>query len=425
MISYVSSHRNINTILVYSFDRFSRAGAEAIVTKAFLKSKGVAVVSVTQPIDSDNMAGEFLENMIFLFNEFENNLRKEKCTAGMVECLERGEWFTKPPVGYVIDRTTKEKHRLLIDEKGELLRMAFHWRANEGLSDAEIVRRLRLHGWEIYKQRLTDIFHNPFYCGKIRHHLLGDRIVQGIHPAIVDEETFNKVNGIDTHIGYVQVNEKPETPLKLLIRCDNCGRYLTGYEVKAKHLFYYKCCGKGCKSNISAKTLHQMFYEVLRSYSIPEDTIPMLVSILENEINQYGQAAAQKLEELKKQRGIYDNQLKRAATRYGIGDISEEIFIISKENLTNLIDEIDQKIKKAESSHSNQAIDVYQAILKACNLANYWRNSDYATKQKLQNFAFPGGLNYSKNFGITRTNSENEVLRIFHLFSEHYALRYN
>ena len=259
MISYVSSHRNINTILVYSFDRFSRAGAEAIVTKAFLKSKGVAVVSVTQPIDSDNMAGEFLENMIFLFNEFENNLRKEKCTAGMLECLERGEWFTKPPVGYVIDRSTKEKHRLLIDEKGELIRQAFHWRADDGLSDAEIVRRLRLLGWEIYKQRLTDIFHNPFYCGKIRHHLHGDRIVQGIHPPIVDEQTFDKVNGIDTHIGYEHCDEKTETPLKLLIRCDSCGRYLTGYEVKAKHLFYYKCIGKGCKSNISAKTLHQMF----------------------------------------------------------------------------------------------------------------------------------------------------------------------
>ena len=31
MIAYVSSNRQINTILVYSFDRFSRAGAEAMM----------------------------------------------------------------------------------------------------------------------------------------------------------------------------------------------------------------------------------------------------------------------------------------------------------------------------------------------------------------------------------------------------------
>lgn len=56
MISYVSIHRNINTILVYSIDRFSRAGAEGMVTKQF-KSKVVTVISVTQPIDNDNAAG--------------------------------------------------------------------------------------------------------------------------------------------------------------------------------------------------------------------------------------------------------------------------------------------------------------------------------------------------------------------------------
>ncbi len=89
MITYVSMNKRINVILVYSYDRFSRAGAEAIVTKAYLKTKGIYVISVTQPIDSDNMAGEFMENMLFLFNQFENNLRKQKCTAGMLKCLEK------------------------------------------------------------------------------------------------------------------------------------------------------------------------------------------------------------------------------------------------------------------------------------------------------------------------------------------------
>lgn len=56
-----------------------------------LPAKAIYVISVTQPIDSDNMAGEFMENMLFLFNQFENNLRKQKCTAGMLKCLEKGD----------------------------------------------------------------------------------------------------------------------------------------------------------------------------------------------------------------------------------------------------------------------------------------------------------------------------------------------
>ena len=36
MIAEVATDRDINVILVYSFDRFSRAGHEAIMTKAYL-----------------------------------------------------------------------------------------------------------------------------------------------------------------------------------------------------------------------------------------------------------------------------------------------------------------------------------------------------------------------------------------------------
>ena len=53
MIAKVVADRDINIILVYSFDRFSRAGYEAMMTKAYLKSKGVYVISATQPIDTD------------------------------------------------------------------------------------------------------------------------------------------------------------------------------------------------------------------------------------------------------------------------------------------------------------------------------------------------------------------------------------
>lgn len=83
MIAEVAADRDINIILVYSFDRFSRAGNEAIMPKAYLKPKGVYVISATQPIDTDSIAGEFMENILFLFNQFENSLRRDKAVTGM------------------------------------------------------------------------------------------------------------------------------------------------------------------------------------------------------------------------------------------------------------------------------------------------------------------------------------------------------
>ena len=360
-------HRNINTILVYSFDRFSRAGAEAIVTKAYLKSKGVTVVSVTQPIDSDSMAGEFMENIIFLFNQFENNLRKEKCTAGMLECLERGEWYTKPPVGYEIDRKAKEKHRFVITDKGELIKKAFQWRAYDGLTETEILKRLRNLGWDLYVQRLSAIFHNPFYCGKIRHNLLHGRVVNGIHPAIIDEDTFNIVNGLGTHIGVSHACETPRTPLRLLVRCEKCGRFFTGYEAKKKHIFYYKCNGKGCRSNVSAKAMHRQFCELLDEYKLPEEMITSLTSILNVKIQQYYQEAELIKQQAIEQKRSLEDKIKEVTTRYGIGEIPEEVYVISKTNLNRKIDEIDVKISSLKSAQSNHDIDIEKAIVIACN----------------------------------------------------------
>lgn len=78
MISAVIDDPEINIILVYSFDRFSRAGAEAIATKAFLKSKGVYVISATQQTDPDSAASTFMENLISTIIHFENEVRRQR-----------------------------------------------------------------------------------------------------------------------------------------------------------------------------------------------------------------------------------------------------------------------------------------------------------------------------------------------------------
>ena len=73
MLTYVAQHPEVKTILVSSFDRLSRRDAEAIVTKAFLKIKGITVFSITQPQEHDSLVGDLLENAFFLYQQLENN----------------------------------------------------------------------------------------------------------------------------------------------------------------------------------------------------------------------------------------------------------------------------------------------------------------------------------------------------------------
>ena len=93
MIRFVrNQHEGISLILVYSLDRFSRTGDNAIFISSELKRRGISIVSVTQPIDVSTHSGVLQQNIQFIFSKYDNDLRREKCITGMREKLLRGEW---------------------------------------------------------------------------------------------------------------------------------------------------------------------------------------------------------------------------------------------------------------------------------------------------------------------------------------------
>ena len=426
MITYVSRHRHINTILVYSYDRFSRAGAEAILTKAYLKAKGISVISVTQPIDSDSIAGEFMENMLFLFNQFENNLRKDKCTAGMIECLENGDWFSQPPLGYSIDRNSKVKHTLVINEMGRMLGQAFRWKAYEGLSNVEIIKRLEAQGFpkKIYAQRLTEVFHNPFYCGKIRHHLLGknpdgtDRIVQGNHPPIVDEATWKIANETESHIGYSHAAEVDGAPLKKHVICPVCGHYMTGY--RSKGLWYYKCNTDGCKCNKRADVMHDRYCDVLDSYSIPKE-LRSIVSEHAAQVLRIGEEnQTEQMRILRARLTKLYSQKEEVMMRFGMGELPGDVYHLTVDNLTKRISEVEAELTEAENHSSNFSNTVDSAVAIACQLKSLWTNGNFEMRQEVQQMAFPEGIVWDRENCNYLTPKENQALVLFRSISDSY-----
>ena len=421
MIAYVAKNRIINTILVYSYDRFSRAGAEAIMTKAYLKSKGVSVISATQPIDGDTESGELMENMLFLFNQFENNLRKGKCTAGMIECLENGDWYSQPPLGYSKKKDSTKKHEYYINETGKLLALAFKWKATEEITDTEICRRLKAQGLNMYKQRLSEIFHNPFYCGKIKHSLLGkdedgnDRIVQGNHPPLIDEATWKKVNGIQTHSGYTHAKEPELYPLNKHILCPECGRHLTGYT--AKGLQYYKCSHKGCRLNISALELNSRYRRLLKGYGITEELTPIVEDMIKGVLKEREEYQATEEKELKSRRTKKVEEKNKVMLRFGKGEIPAEVYNVTASELNKEIGEIEQALEKVSAQKSNLENAARQATLTACKLDNMWAYGTFGNRQKIQNLVFPAGITWNRENLENLTKIENETFRLIRSLS--------
>ena len=198
MIKYVKNlNQKIGYILVYSLDRFSRTGDNAIYISSQLKKQGISIIAVTQPIDVSTVSGVLQQNIQFIFSKYDNDLRREKCISGMREKLLRGEWIGMVPTGYSYGFTNRNKNQVIeINDAGKLLKKAFQWKMNEDLSNVEIANKLNKLGLKIPHKRISEALRNPFYCGYITHNLLEDKTIKGKHPALISEEIFLQVNNL-------------------------------------------------------------------------------------------------------------------------------------------------------------------------------------------------------------------------------------
>ena len=414
MLTFVKKSREkISYIIVYSVDRFSRSGANAIYIAQQLKQQGVIIFSVTQPTDTTTANGSLQQNIQFIFSEYDNQLRREKCITGIKEALLRGEWCQAAPIGYERGKMAGKKS-WVVNEQGRLLRKAFLWKATEEVSNEEAKERLQKLGLKVSHQQMSSIFRNPFYCGLLSHNLLEGQVVEGSHEKLVSREIFLKVNEAQNRNahGYTTTEENNAIPLKRFLRCETCGSFLRGYIVKAKGLWYYKCNTKGCNCNRSATSLHEQFTDVLNNYSLKSE--PFVPLIKKQMLATYYKLNEEKTDNkstfIARLKEI-DRDIARQKERLKKGELPYELYQEFVGEYEAEKKKITDKLAKASKGVSNPELCVEFAVDYSAKLATTWAFSTYTDRQRLQFLLFPEGIFYNRTEDKCRTTGINPVFR--------------
>ena len=407
MVREVLRDKEINVILVRTFDRFGRAGAETILTKEELKRHGVYVISATEPCEPDSQLGSVMQNFMDLFSQMENNIRRDKTYSGTIASLNRGEWCLHLPLGYSRLGKTNGHHNIVVNEYGKLLRNAFIWRA-AGEREIDILGKLKSLGLTMNKQHLSKILKNPFYTGWIIHELVEGGRIRGNHEVLIDEETFRRANGL-SRAGYEHKEITEDFPLKRHVRCASCGGYLTGYTVKSRNKSYYKCNTIGCRANYSTIYLHQNYIELLEGFKVEEEQIPLVIEKATELIMQYNQERATRSHELKRQCIEIDKKINSVKYKYGLGEITKDVYNATIQTLVENKAIFQQKLELEAGKLSNISTTLPRAILTICKLGDYWNDGDFFFRQKLQKTIFPNGIMFDKKTGNYRTISFNYI----------------
>ena len=416
MIDFIKKHRGrVSHILVYLLDRFSRTGGGAIKLAEELRLKyGVTVLAVTQPIDTSNPGGVFQQDLQFLVSKYDNELRKLRAVAGMREKFGRGIWCLKPPMGYDIIRVDGER-KIVVNKTGRLLRKAFEWKS-EGMKNEEILKRLQAAGLKIYKQKLSMIFSNPFYCGVISTRMLNGKLVEGRHEKLISPELFLKVNNVRVaaggKYGVAHQSEVDAIPLKMFMKCPMCDLGYTGYIVKKKQLYYYKCRTRGCCSNKSAKAVNEQFVNYLSQYAIKPEFVPVLKRVMAAEFEQRNAVGIDQQKQLKEAlKKVQDNITTIDETFFVERKMSEQTYDRLIVKYTKEKENISATLANTFVSSSNHLKYLETAVAISSKLATVWTSSPVKVKEKLQKMIFPEGIYYDIKKEAFRTTKVNSVFQ--------------
>ena len=280
----------IDAVYVTKLDRLSRSMHDWCRVNELLDQYDVALVSVTQKIDTSTPMGRFFRDLLMLFAQFEREMIAERTYEKMAEQARLGRWSGgRPILGYdVVDKT------IVVNQDEQKIVEAIFDKYLELASIAKTARWANLKGYRTkhvkckngreFKSRkfaradIQRMLSNITYIGKVRF----DGVeYNGAHARIVQDEKFLQVQEL-----MAAKKEKPrrgdqrqqDTLLLGIIRCGFCGGACTssfvnkkGKDGKIRRYYYYKCTtksrrdAKACPSaDLRANLIDDAFIQYFR-----------------------------------------------------------------------------------------------------------------------------------------------------------------
>lgn len=360
MISFATSKEHpVDAIIVWKFSRFARNRKDSVLYKDILARKNVIVKSVSEDI-GDSPFSALVEGNIEFFDEYYSIRLSGEVKRGMKEKVNRGEPTTSPPFGYKMINKAYYP-----DENAEYVKQIYQlFLAGDGCR--KIARYLQSQGILTKRGNPPDnrfveyILTNPVYNGKIRYCTNGKAsssrynkpdldimIVDGKHEAIIDDETWQKVQEKleiqKQRYGKSQRKEQPVNfMLKGLLRCDCCGATLVRQCIKEPSVQCHNYARGQCKvsHHLSIKKANTAVIngleKSLRNYDF--NIIPKFTDKIE--IINYDEL-------IKKEK----EKIQRASAAYDAGFDTLEEYGRKKRAYQNRIDEL---IKEKESNIKQQ-----------------------------------------------------------------------
>ena len=320
-----AKERKIRAIVVYRLDRISRNISDFSSLIEELSHLDIAFISMKEQFDTSTPMGRAMMYIASVFSQLERETIAERIRDNMHELAKTGRWLGGiTPTGYAseavknvsIDGKTRKSCRLkLIPEEAAVVRRVFseYLQGKGTLQIANLLQREgipRRFGGQWCASSVREMLINEKYTGdallqktysenhltkkKIRNHgELTQYYAENTHPAIIDHETFERVQ-LERAARWASENVQNPTYARYLfsgrVVCGNCGAHYnrrtqtngrgTPRRITWQCVTYSTKGKRACPAKqIPERTLMELTCEVLETGELTEETMNRLSEI--------------------------------------------------------------------------------------------------------------------------------------------------
>lgn len=361
----------IDGILVVEVERLTRGDAkdQGTVTQAF-KYSNTKIITLNKIYDPNSDEDEeYFEFGLFMSRREYKTINRRMQRARIANVLDGKYCASEPPFGYKKVRVKYGKGYTLepVSEEAEIVKEMYQKRA-DGMGYDIICNWLNTLDFKPKKSdvwtpaTIKGMLSNPIYIGKIRWNsnkqkkiLINGQIikkrkkgnnedlilVEGLHPAIINNDLFDIVQGIKPNKASTKHNTELQNPLATLVKCADCGRSMQRrpyYDNKKQEPKLRR------KYDIDKEKLRLCLREHKGEYSLRDIATALKVRkhcvdhwFASNQ-SKFTMPYADKCEELKKLLNINTTEFDKAITTYESNLIEphEDTLICPKAHCTNI-----------------------------------------------------------------------------------------
>ncbi|MGQ0507971.1 MAG: recombinase family protein [Myxococcaceae bacterium] len=181
-----------DTLVVLRLDRLFRSVVDGLPFFKEMESRGVAIRSVTEQIDTGSPMGRLMLTMILAFATAERELILERLASGKRRNADEGHFNGgRAPFGYVRVLDGEDDFAVVVEE-AKVVKQLFTLYASGRFG---LARLRKAAGCSLSESAIAGILSNPFYCGLLRW---GATVKPNRHAAIVSRRLFAEVQRVRT-----------------------------------------------------------------------------------------------------------------------------------------------------------------------------------------------------------------------------------